>query len=70
MSDTALTSDEKRCLQMWFRQAIVQLEREEACANIAHFYGGGETKPREGHHAPVGTRRKGRTARPQHKELV
>jgi hypothetical protein len=30
MTNMALTNEEKRCLQMWFRQAIAQLEREEA----------------------------------------
>ncbi|MBY0357607.1 MAG: hypothetical protein K2W82_06365 [Candidatus Obscuribacterales bacterium] len=30
MEDLALTNDEKRCLQMWFRQAIAHVEREEA----------------------------------------
>ena len=29
MTNTTLTNDEKRCLQMWFRQALAQVEREE-----------------------------------------
>jgi hypothetical protein len=70
MSEMTLTNDEKRCLQMWFRQAIVQLEKEEAKANIAKFYAGTETKSRDGHHSPVGARRSRRTSRPSHKELV
>ena len=33
MNDEVLTADERRCLRMWFRQAIAQLEQEEvACA--------------------------------------
>lgn len=69
MSDMTLTNDEKRCLQMWFRQAIVQLEMEEATANITKFYAG-DTKTREGHHAPVAARRQRQTTRTTHKELV
>jgi len=29
MTETTLTNDERRCLQMWFRQAIAKLELEE-----------------------------------------
>jgi hypothetical protein len=34
MTNKALTNDERRCLQMWFRQAISQVEREEATQRI------------------------------------
>jgi hypothetical protein len=30
MYDTELTADERQCLRMWFRQAIAQVEMEEA----------------------------------------
>ncbi len=30
MKDTQLTADERECLRMWFRQAIAQVEIEEA----------------------------------------
>lgn len=30
MNDVELTSDERRCLRMWFRQAIAHVEMEEA----------------------------------------
>lgn len=30
MNDTELTSEERRCLRMWFRQAIAHVEMEEA----------------------------------------
>ena len=30
MDDLNLTSDEKACLRMWFRQAIAQVEVQEA----------------------------------------
>jgi hypothetical protein len=69
MSNMTLTNDEKRCLQMWFRQAIVQLEKEEAKASIAKFYAG-EVKTRDSHKAPVSPRRTRRTTRTTHKELV
>ena len=55
MSNNALTNDEKKCLQMWFRQAIVEVERREACAAITKFYGG-DTKAGE-HKTNVVTRR-------------
>lgn len=30
MEDMGLTADERRCLRMWFRQAIAHVEMEEA----------------------------------------
>ena len=30
MDDLDLTADEKRCLRMWFRQALAHVEMEEA----------------------------------------
>lgn len=69
MTYTTLTNDEKRCLQMWFRQGIVQAEREEALKNIQNFYNG-EAKTRTVHHSPV-VRRGGRRLHGSHaKELV
>ena len=68
MSDITLTNDEKRCLQMWFRQAIVQLEREEATQSIAKFYAG-DSKT-QNHHSSVKPVRPPRTTRQGHKELV
>lgn len=67
MSNSALTNDEKRCLQMWFRQAIVRLEQEEALRNITAFYNG-ESKTRQTHHTPVGRRTTRRAA--GHKEFA
>lgn len=55
MTDTTLTADERRCLRMWFRQAIVKAECEEAKRNIIAFYNEPE-KPRESHYAPVARR--------------
>jgi hypothetical protein len=71
MSEMTLTNDEKRCLQMWFRQAIVEVERREALHNIIAFYGNGEPKTRQGHHNPVSRRAGTRRPQPAHsKELV
>ena len=67
MTNSTLTNDEKRCLQMWFRHAIAEVEREEATRNIVAFYNG-ESKAREGHHSPVGRRVNRRPV--GHKELV
>jgi hypothetical protein len=33
-NDSALTKEERDCLRMWFRQAIAQVEMEEATAAI------------------------------------
>jgi hypothetical protein len=68
MSNTTLTNDEKRCLQMWFRQAIVEAERRDALRNITAFYAEGEA--RQGHHAPVGRRTTRQTHATHTKELV
>ena len=64
-----LTNDERRCLQMWFRQAMVRVEGQEALSRITAFYNG-ETKARESHFTPV-TRRPARpTLGARAKELV
>ena len=34
MNDEVITAEERRCLRMWFRQAIAQVEREEVRASI------------------------------------
>ena len=69
MHNTTLTADEKRCLQMWFRQAIVEVEKQEALQNIIAFYDGADSKPREAHHTPLfHTARRNRSTRV--KELV
>lgn len=69
MSNTTLTGEEKRCLQMWFRHAIAEVERKEALRNIAAFYGG-ESKPRNVHHTPVARRTTRRVHSAHTKELV
>ncbi len=66
----SLTRDERRCLQLWLRQAIAKLEMEEATVRFAQ-----SRKILEGrsqsHRDPIGRRRSRRTAITAHaKELV
>jgi hypothetical protein len=50
MNELALTKDERLCLQSWFRQAIVQLEREEVTAKLIKEHG---IETAEGHRTSV-----------------
>lgn len=36
--ETGLTLEEKNCLRLWFRQAIAQVELEQAQANMLKLY--------------------------------
>ncbi|MDZ4833150.1 MAG: hypothetical protein SGJ27_05050 [Candidatus Melainabacteria bacterium] len=68
IAEETITDDERRCLRMWFRQAIVQLERDEVANQIyVEKYTSEKTTHRE--HAP---RRKTRRSRmiPHLRELV
>jgi hypothetical protein len=69
MTKTGLTKEEKQCLQRWFRQAIAEVEKEEA----KHFLLR-EFPPETGsanHRLPLVRRRSHRGQRPAHaKELV
>lgn len=68
ISEPTITEDERRCLRMWFRHAIVQLERDEVANQIyVEKYASKENTHRE--HAP---RRKSRRSRmiPHLRELV
>ncbi|MBS1991183.1 MAG: hypothetical protein JSS86_08455 [Cyanobacteria bacterium SZAS LIN-2] len=38
MKDSALSYDERRCLQMWFRQAIAKLELDEVTGVMLKEY--------------------------------
>lgn len=51
-----LTKDERLCLQSWFRQAIVQLEREEVTARLLKEHAA-DAACEEGHRSPVARRR-------------
>ena len=50
MTNKALTNEERRCLQMWFRQAISQLERQEATDRLLREQRA-DRKLKPGHHA-------------------
>jgi hypothetical protein len=68
IAEETITDDEGRCLRMWFRQAIVQLERDEVANQIfVEKYAAEKTTHRD--HAP---RRKTRRSRmiPHLRELV
>lgn len=58
MNELPLTKDERLCLQSWFRQAIVQLEREEVTARLLKEHAA-EVACEDGHRSPV-IRRRGR----------
>jgi hypothetical protein len=53
---------------MWFRQAIVEVERREALNNITSFYNGDQKKP-VSHHSPIAHRAR-RSPSVHAKELV
>ncbi len=61
MNELALTKDERICLQTWFRQAIVQLEREEVTAQMIKTHGI-QTSNEEGHRTSVVRRRTRRSS--------
>lgn len=60
MNELPLTKDERLCLQSWFRQAIVQLEREEVTARLIKEHGV-ETSAEVGHRYSVARKRARRT---------
>jgi hypothetical protein len=62
MTKLALTNEEKRCLQMWFRQAIAQLEREEATDRMLRQHGAND-KVQSSHHT-IELRRRPTRSRP------
>ena len=63
MSQGALTNEERRCLQMWFRQAIARLEQEEAASTIIRRHGLEESA---NHRSPLMRRRSRRNAQAAH----
>jgi hypothetical protein len=68
MSEFGLTSEERRCLQMWFRQAINQLETEELSEQLVRRH---ETEEATTGHRPVLNRRRvRRSPAPHSRELV
>ncbi|MBZ0188528.1 MAG: hypothetical protein K8F91_19930 [Candidatus Obscuribacterales bacterium] len=70
MNDDVMSPDEIRCLRMWFRQAIAQVEQQEVTSAIA-----AEKKlaqvPGKGHrHSAIRRRSRVNRAAPHLKELV
>ena len=66
--ETVITDDQRRCLRMWFRQAIAQLEQAEVSSAIIE-----EKDEREpGKHRNHSARRRSRRTRmiPHLRELV
>jgi hypothetical protein len=63
MTNTGLTRDEKLCLQRWFRQAIAEVEMEEAKQFLLREYPIERVQP--AHHQPMIRRplRRPKTAR-------
>ncbi len=67
MSELGLTKEERRCLQLWFRQAIAEVERAEMSAHLIRKHG----LTSEGHRSQVSRRRAPRGLQTtHHKELV
>jgi hypothetical protein len=61
MNESTLTKEERICLQSWFRQALAQLEIEEATAQFIRSRKVLEGKF-DGHTAPVTRRRAKRSS--------
>lgn len=57
MTKAELTSEERRCLQMWFRHAIAELERNEATDRLISWQA---SEPVSGHRQQVVRPRRGR----------
>ncbi|MBX9692893.1 MAG: hypothetical protein K2Z81_10955 [Cyanobacteria bacterium] len=69
MKDEVITAEERRCLRMWFRQAIAQLEQEEVSRAIAAELKAGSVKGT--HRNSVSRRRTQRNrTNPHLRELV
>lgn len=68
MSEPGLTREERRCLQLWFRQAIAEVEKTEVAAQIIRRHG---LTPSDSHRPSVTRRHATRNLQTtHHKELV
>jgi hypothetical protein len=68
MNETTLSNDERRCLQMWFRQAIAKLELEEVTNVMLEEY---PVEDEAKVHRPTVSRRKSRARLTSHlKEIT
>ena len=63
MTEFGITAEERRCLQMWFRQAIAQIEMEELSNHLIRRDGLDET---EGSHRSFISRRRSRRTQATH----
>lgn len=73
MNEEVITAEERRCLRMWFRQAIAQLEQQETTAAMYNeHYGEEETGRKNNHRYAVARRRNSRKGRmiPHLREMV
>jgi hypothetical protein len=68
MTDFGITAEERRCLQMWFRQAIAQIELEELSNRLIRRDGLDESE--SGHRNYVSRRRSRRTQSSHGRESV
>lgn len=68
MSEPVLTKEERRSLQLWFRQAIAEVEKAEVTTQLIKRHGIAEA---DGHRSNVSRRRAPRNLQStHHKELV
>jgi hypothetical protein len=63
MSEFGLTNEERRCLKLWFRQAMAEVEREEATTELIQWFGDGEGP---GHRSQTSRRRTRRVMQTPH----
>lgn len=69
ITQEVITEDERRCLRMWFRQAIAQLEQEEVTAAIKAEHGIEDEKAKHRTH-PIRRRTRRSKLTPHLRELV
>ena len=67
MTEARLTKEERRCLKMWFRQAIAELERNEASERLIRWH---RSEPVTGHRQQVTRPRRGRLNQPIHNNKI
>jgi hypothetical protein len=63
MTENGITAEERRCLQLWFRQAIAQVETEELSSRLIRRDGLDET---DGNHRAFVSRRRSRRSQATH----
>lgn len=67
LNEPGLTADERRALQMWFRQAIAKVEQEEVTAQLLKEWGNNKS---DNHRSPISRRRSPRRKIVHTKQLV